>query len=205
MRTTTTPRGGKKRPAKVIPGAAVLGVEYHDLASEAPRFVSRADTPEGTLVATRAASLRDRFLPKRHNGIKLSKEQRCVYALPKNTCYGIALSGIVDPKKECARLLLQVHRWNEPDWGAEDKLDETPETLELNCTAMGLELGAAYLLLRFDDPDLLPKKGDFYASKAWSRAFSFIALAPVCRLMNFDQVPSDGAFFYRLVRAPADT
>jgi hypothetical protein len=95
--------------------------------------------------------------------------------------------------------------WREPDWGAEDGLDEAPVPLAVSGLATGLRPGAPYALLRFDDPAAVPEKAGgkgLDAGRKWRRKWTFTAPAESVELRAFDTVPSDGARFYRLVPAP---
>jgi hypothetical protein len=49
--------------------------------------------------------------------------------MPQNYISGISITGIVDPKGETYRVKLDVGRWDEPDWGAEDNVCSHPPSL----------------------------------------------------------------------------
>jgi hypothetical protein len=183
------PRKRAKAPLKMA-ACGVAALEFHDLARPAAQ---RAPSDEHRLVATRA---------------ELAGEQPTVaeeyqYALPRVTSYGLAVSGVNDPKRECRRVMLHTDRWDEPDWGAEDGVDAAVAAIGLSATVLGLTEGATYALLRFDGVDGVPPSG-FLASGAWSRRIDFVAVAAAVHLVAFDSVPSDGAFFYRVVAIPSE-
>ncbi len=83
------------------------------------------------------------------------------YCLPKNVDYGIALKGIVDPQGETYPTRLRTDMWDEPDWGAEDKLHQKPILFNSNLTVSGLTVGNPYTCLRFDDKETVPARGNF--------------------------------------------
>ena len=60
--------------------------------------------------------------------------QPYTYCLPHDYDYVIALTGIVDENNETFRTVLNISRWNEPDWGAEDGKHETPVMISANAT-----------------------------------------------------------------------
>jgi hypothetical protein len=91
---------------------------------------------------------------------------------------------------------------SEPDWGAEDNLDQAPVTLTPVVTATGLTVGTEYALLRFDSPGALPSAGGFLASLLWSEKVLFVAATPVMQLSTphgLGTISSDGTYFYRCV------
>jgi hypothetical protein len=179
---------------------SVTGLEFHDLADRYPRYVMHDDTKEGRLLARRSDTKKERQRPETIGDRQLDEEERYLYALPRGHSYGVALRGNMDPEQETCRFVLHVDEWEEPDWGAEDKRNETPKEFTVSGTALGLTAGTQYALLRFDDPATVPKRGKFVDSLTWSRAFVFTATAANVRIDKFDVIKSNGAYFYRLVR-----
>lgn len=45
---------------------------------------------------------------------------------------------------------------NEPDWGTEDKLNETPISMNISGQVVGLISGSNYTILRFESPSQVP-------------------------------------------------
>ena len=91
-------------------------------------------------------------------------------------------------------------RWDEPDWGAEDGLNQAPINLFPVATVSGLTPGVAYVLLRFDSVGSLPATGNFLAA-AWAQETPFVASGAVMTLTSLASIRSDGTYFYRCVRA----
>ena len=118
------------------------------------------------------------------------------YCLPSAINYGIALTGIVDENNETFRASLTISQWNEPDWGSEDGKNETPVNISVNATMVGLQVGVAYAILRFDNAKALPSKG--FLTAAWTRKTLFTATAETM-VVGLDDVLSNGSFFYRVV------
>ena len=176
-------------------------------------------TRDGTLLATRESACAKVAVEQCGVASPPATEAGYAYALPVEQGFGIAVTGNAGPPTE--RLVLRVARadagggaaeppaggllWSEPDWGAEDALDEAPCRLAVSATAFGLTPGRAYALLRFDDPAHLPEKASggkgLLEAKKWRRQWQFTAPATETALRRFDDIASDGAYFYRLVPA----
>lgn len=122
------------------------------------------------------------------------------YCLPTDIDYAIAITGIVDPNKETYRARLVVlNMWDEPDWGAEDKLHQKPIQFDSELHVSGLKSGNKYTCLRFDDVKSLPVNGGFLTS-SYDAAFPFIATSDN-HVLPVASVLSDGTYFYRCVDA----
>uniref|UniRef100_A0A7S1Q4P4 Peptidase C39-like domain-containing protein n=1 Tax=Neobodo designis TaxID=312471 RepID=A0A7S1Q4P4_NEODS len=200
-------------------GARVTAVDFCDLAQAPQRRAARNDfTRDGTLLATRETACAKVAVEQCGVASPPATEAGYAYALPMEQGFGIAVTGNAGPPTE--RLVLRVARaddvasgrdndgpamWSEPDWGAEDALDEAPCRLAVSATAFGLTPGRAYALLRFDDPAHLPEKPSggkgLFEGKKWRRQWRFTAPATETALWRFDDIASDGAYFYRLVPA----
>ena len=94
-----------------------------------------------------------------------------------------------------------VPSWTEPDWGAEDGLNQPLTTFRPVVTARGLTLGASYTLLRFDRAAALPSRGNFLASGTWAEKVQFVASGSVQVVSNLGSISSGGTYFYRCVRS----
>lgn len=181
-------------------GPAVQAMLFHDLAVATPRVVCAQPTAGGVLQTTRG----DFSDGKPYDGDgrePLPREGRFRWGLPRDMCYGCAITGVHDPKKETRRMLLTVDRWDEPDWSAEDGVNAAPVALTVSASVVDLVPGDSYVVLRFDSVSSVPHRGEFLASDTWTRAWSFVAGAACVKLVNFDTVPSDGEYFYRTVCA----
>jgi len=128
-----------------------------------------------------------------------SPKQPFDYCLPVDVDYGVAVFGIVDPLGETYRATLATDMWDEPDWGAEDKLHQKPILFASQLTVSGLTKGNPYTCLRFDDATSLPAKGNFL-SGSWDARFDFVANSTTA-VVDVDPVMSDGQYFYRCVDA----
>jgi hypothetical protein len=93
-------------------------------------------------------------------------------------------------------------RWDEPDWGSENNLNEAPVPLTATVTISGLTAGSSYALLRFDEASALPSRGGFLTAR-WSRKVVFVAAGAWMRVALPEPIQSDGTYFYRCVAAPA--
>jgi len=122
------------------------------------------------------------------------------YCIPKGVDWGFAVTGVVDPKGELVPITLSVGRWDEPDWGAEDRLNEPLVTLRPVVTARGLTPGVTYALLRFDTAASLPSAGGFLAA-AWSEKVTFTATGTSASVSSLGTISSGGTYFYRCVVA----
>ncbi len=78
------------------------------------------------------------------------------YAIPAGACYAIALRGNADTNAETKRMKLIIAQVTEPDWGAEDKLNEEPIDMDITATITGLTQGLNYVILKFERPSLVP-------------------------------------------------
>lgn len=133
-------------------------------------------------------------------------QQPYTYCVPKGTDYALAVTGLNDPLKELYPVTLDVHSWNEPDDGSEDKYHPPQPAVIFTPTAVvsGLTAGSTYTLLRFDSVAALPAKGGFlgtWASHGWSVQVNFTATGSTASL-SLAPIISNGTFFYRAVTLP---
>jgi hypothetical protein len=110
-------------------GSAVSEIYYNDLYLNTTRTLLIPDD-----IKTRKECYQDTPI-----------QQPYTYCQPDTVAYGLAMTGIVDQKKETLPVSLDVGHWSEvslhmlqrdnllilcdelqPDWGAEDNLDEKP-------------------------------------------------------------------------------
>jgi len=122
------------------------------------------------------------------------------YCLPQAYDSGVAITGIVDKAGETYRTQIDVGRWDEPDWGAEDKVHDKPVPMTPSAKISGLDAGVAYHLLRFDEAVAVPSSN--FIAGSWAVKVDFVASGPEHTLDNLDSIMSDGTYFYRTVRSP---
>jgi hypothetical protein len=91
--------------------------------------------------------------------------------------------------------------WTEPDWGAEDGLNQALVTFNPVVTARGLTVGTTYALLRFDSASALPAGGNFLASGTWREKVVFVASGSSQVVSGVGTISSGGTYFYRCVRS----
>lgn len=92
---------------------------------------------------------------------------------------------------------------DEPDWGAEDNLDEKPIDMIISGEIVGLTSGSSYAVLRFEKPTTLPTS-KFVESMAWTKSWQFNATSSTYDMKNFDTIRSDQSIFYRVVEHDGD-
>lgn len=126
-----------------------------------------------------------------------SPRQPYSYCLPVEANYGIALTGNVDPEGMLYRTILRADKVSEPDWGAEDGLDETPEQQTFAATVYGLTVGEEYSLLRFDSVSSLENSRNFLQLD-YSDRVDFTAAATTHEISGI-QLRSDGEHYFRTV------
>jgi len=119
------------------------------------------------------------------------------YCLPEDVDYGILVSGNIDKNKETFRTLLEMDRWNEPDWGAEDKLHEKPVAMSVKAHISGLTAGKKYSVLRFDDPRSIPSSN--FLAGSYDEKYDFVATSSDYTMSIPDTIMSDGSYFFRTV------
>jgi hypothetical protein len=122
------------------------------------------------------------------------------YCVPSQYDSGVSITGIVDRAEETYRTMLDVGRWDEPDWGAEDKLHQKPVEMYPSAKISGLEAGQAYHLLRFDEAGAVPASN--FIAGSWAVKVDFVASGTEHTLTGLDSIMSDGTYFYRTVRSP---
>jgi hypothetical protein len=126
-----------------------------------------------------------------------SPAQPYSYCLPVEVNYGIALTGNVDPEAMLYRTILRAESWSEPDWGAEDGLDEKPEQQRFAATVYGLTVGEEYVLLRFDSVADLEDSRNFLDLEYADR-IDFTATGPEYTVDGIS-LRSDGEHYFRAV------
>ena len=119
------------------------------------------------------------------------------YTLPTNVCYGISIKGIVDKNDECYRCRLEIPNFfKEPDWGAEDKLNEKPIEIKGILHIVNLTVGKGYRILRFDSFDSCPEKNFNKSNPAHEIKFTAdkenVAI-------DLPTMKSDKVYFYRVI------
>ena len=70
---------------------------------------------------------------------------------------------------------LTMSSWYEPDYSAEDEVGEHPVLLSALVRVTGLEIGSSYALLRYDDPNAVPRRG-FLAAAGYVEKHQFVAV-----------------------------
>jgi hypothetical protein len=85
---------------------------------------------------------------------------------------------------------LIIPQSDEPDWGAEDKLNETPINMNISGQIVGLTSGNSYAVLRFESPSTLPTS-KFVESMDWTKSWQFNATSSTYDMKNFDIIRSD--------------
>jgi hypothetical protein len=88
---------------------------------------------------------------------------------------------------------------DEPDWGAEDNLDEKPIDMIISGEIVGLTSGSSYAVLRFEKPTTLPTS-KFVESMKWTKSWKINATFSTYDMNNFDTIRSDKSIFYRVVK-----
>lgn len=79
-----------------------------------------------------------------------------LYCISNEAVYAIALKGLADTNAETKRMKLIIPRYDEPDWGSEDKLNETPVNMVVSAQITGLTPGQNYTVLKFESTSSLP-------------------------------------------------
>lgn len=129
--------------------------------------------------------------------ISTTPRQPYDYCLPTDVDYGLTITGVIDDAKETYRTILELDRPDEPDWGAEDGLHEKPVLMNVKAHISGLTAGKKYAILRYDDPKALPAKG--FLNGSYAEKYEFTATASEMIYASFDQIESDGTYFFRTV------
>jgi hypothetical protein len=115
----------------------------------------------------------------------------------------VSFNGNVDPHKELYRVILEMSSPLEPNWGSEDQVYAPPGPISCKCLISGLKSGEKYSLLRFDNPEDLPKKGDFISSKTFTLRIDFSPVddTHIIIVNNTKDYPfiSNGSYFFRCV------
>ncbi len=76
--------------------------------------------------------------------------------------------------------MLATDMWNEPDWGAEDKIHDKPIMFASNLTVTGLTKGNKYTCLRFDNPNSVPSSMYFAINPGTSDLNETLICVCVC-------------------------
>lgn len=115
-----------------------------------------------------------------------------------------AIVGNRDPRGELRPVYLEMNMAYEPNWGSEDQLYMKPCAISCACVIGELEPGSPYSLLRFDNPNDVPRDGGFLQSSTWTVRVDFTAQCESYRLDIADGTQgfpfmSDGTYFFRCV------
>ncbi len=92
------------------------------------------------------------------------------HAIPSGAMFAIALLGNAGTDMQPERMKLIIPHNSEPDWGEEDKLNEQPIDMDIKACIAGLTEGLNYVILKFEDPSLVPVK-DFVESMRWTKSW----------------------------------
>lgn len=128
--------------------------------------------------------------------------------------YTCVITGNEDPNKELYPLMLKMDTPDEPDWGHSDSdPDNGPlaSPIPLSCTVVipCLISGEKYSLLRFDNPDDIPR-GNFLSSGKFAVRYDFISKGGTYKIdirdvPNVPMFTSDGSYFFRCVKNTGST
>lgn len=115
------------------------------------------------------------------------------FCVPRNICYGCAVSGIQDASRLALPVRISLENWSEPDIIA----DEVPVMLKGSVVIKGLAVGKSYSLYRYNDYRFVPTAN--YARSQYSSVLNFTATAasesfPV-------SIPSNGVAVFRCLPA----
>lgn len=125
-------------------------------------------------------------------------QQPYTYCQPKTVAYGIAITGNADVNSETYPIQLDVGSWDEPDWGAEDNLDEKPILFTGILSISGLTPSRSYSVLRYDSIDAVPVQNFFHAN-THSYRYDFIPQTTIFELIDVNSFYSNSTIFYRCV------
>lgn len=111
--------------------------------------------------------------------------------LPQNYCFGLAITGVTDQNTGLRPVRIALDRIDEPNLitGA------PPANLKLMITVSSLVRGREYVLLRYDDPGMIPMRD--HAKRPSSSRVVFRANTPEKTFT--DEVRSDGCVSFRCV------
>jgi hypothetical protein len=87
----------------------------------------------------------------------------------------------------------------QPDWGAEDNLDESPVLFTGSLTISSLTPSASYAILRYDSVDIVPSQNFLHANTEAFR-YDFTPQTSSYRFTDPVQFFSNSTIFYRCVR-----
>jgi hypothetical protein len=122
------------------------------------------------------------------------------YCIPSGSQYAIAITSAKAAGD--AQVFLRPSQTSEPDWGAEDKLHQTPVAQNFNVEITGMDVGAKYRLLRFDSPEAYkaaasnPKSGSF----SWSQDVNGGNAVTDSTATVTVSLMSDGRFYFVVVK-----
>jgi hypothetical protein len=115
----------------------------------------------------------------------------------------VSFKGNIDPNNELYRVMLEMDSPMEPNWGSEDQIYAPPKPISCKCLISGLKKGDKYSLLRFDNPNDVPK-GKFISSGTFTLRVDFTAECEnhIITVNNTHDYPfmSDGTYFFRCVK-----
>jgi hypothetical protein len=120
--------------------------------------------------------------------------------LPYHVDYGYAISGIKDQQKTTLPVRLKVDKSDEPNLS----LGASPVLMQGTITVFNLVPDRNYVLLRYKSYTEVPSSGDvkaFLESKYYKR-YNFKATDSAYTYVDPEEIPSNGATYYRCVPAP---
>ena len=127
-------------------------------------------------------------------------EQPYEYSLPKEVLFAISIRGNEDPKQELVRCRLEVkNMFFEPDWGAEDNLNQDPIQLDARLHMVGLLPGTDYKVLRFDSLANVPKTHFSDCNEKADCLIQFTADAET-KVIKLPTMMSNGIYFHRVLK-----
>jgi hypothetical protein len=117
--------------------------------------------------------------------------------IPQDVDYGVAVTGIVDPRHVTFPVSLTVASSSEPNVSAGD----SPVPMTATVTVSGLTAGNEYSLLRYDDHTNVPGSASAadYAASAYTHRTDFAATTATWTLQDPNTFASDGSATYRCV------
>ena len=119
------------------------------------------------------------------------------YSLPKQEVFAIAIKGFKGTK-DCYRCHLKLENFFfEPDWGAEDKLNQQPIDLYGDLTIIDLTPGDNYLIKCFHEVDRITQP----ISKAVANSVLNFKATGKREKIRVGPMRSDKSYFYRVIDA----
>lgn len=120
--------------------------------------------------------------------------------IPRDVCWGIAITGILDEDKVCLPVRLTVTEWDEPciEYGKEAR-DMVGQVI-----VQKLTVGTRYILLRYSSYVDVPTKGDATAflNSNYTSIHYFTANNNIYTYQDPVPINSNGSTYYRCVANP---